>query len=169
VCAVCLCTVRSTCLCTRLLFCIRAFFTEMNDVCWLNAPPPLQPFEAINKDVKYGIAYHTNSHVNRGLDDNSLALCLQGMYMQKHIRSIVIGEKKASIETCRMCCPTFGCLGSNSSGETPGEGGRCLRYPKCKEIAPEGVAPHKRQTALCCPHNTNYLVRFRNSEWDGEA
>ena len=24
------------------------------------------------------------------------------MYMQKHIRSIVIGEKKASIETCRM-------------------------------------------------------------------
>ena len=136
-----------------------------------------QPFEGINRyllrtiviklssqnlcrcaalrNVKGYFNNHSNNHVGQGLEDNCAALGLQGMCAYKYVMAS-LPRRAASQETCPMCNPATGCLGTESSGETPGQNGRCMRYPLCRDCNPDTVEHHVRRTAIACPHHARY-------------
>ena len=70
---------------------------------------------------------HHNHLGKKGLEDNCAALALQGLCAFKDISQRVEADKIDSEETCPMCHPVTGCLGTNSTGEIAGRGGRCER------------------------------------------
>ena len=95
-----------------------------------------QPFEGINRyllrtiviklssqnlcrcaalrNVKGYFNNHSNNHVGQGLEDNCAALGLQGMCAYKYVMAS-LPRRAASQETCPMCNPATGCLGTESS------------------------------------------------------
>lgn len=133
--------------------------------CMCSSPPNVheQLFCCVRR---YGLEEHSNHHLGQGLDDNSLALTLQGLYLYRKLSVEVLDDEPASSAvTCSACDPITGCLGTNSSGDSPGENGRCGRYPDCKEVAV--ITPHLRSTNLRCPHHPRHNISFRifGDEW----
>ena len=107
------------------------------------------------RNVKGYFNNHSNNHVGQGLEDNCAALGLQGMCAYKYVMAS-LPRRAASQETCPMCNPATGCLGTESFGETPGQNGRCMRYPLCRDCNPDTVEHHVRRTAIACPHHARY-------------
>ena len=114
-----------------------------------------QPFEGINRSVKEYFNNHSNNHVGQGLEDNCAALGLQGMCAYRYVLAS-LPRRAASQETCPMCNPATGCLGTKSFGETPGQNGRCMRYPLCRDCKEGTVEHHVRRTSIACPHHARY-------------
>ena len=106
--------------------------------------------------------------VGQGLEDNSMALTMQGMYLYREMKAVIAPDPAVPPATviCSMCHPKTGCLGTDAVGDIAGKGGRCMRYPECRVGNAGEIKQHMRSTNLHCPHHEKHRCYFRGDEWD---
>ena len=112
-----------------------------------------QAFEGINRPVKEQLEDHSNGHYGQGLEDNMVSGALNALYLKKIVDRDINLQQDNHEEQCSACKSC-----NAGTGDIPGEGGRCLRFPDCKDCT--WMVEHTRRSCIGCPHNMRYQVRY---------